>query len=104
MELTFNNEKIKIKVKFYDSMIKLEGRYYLDKMPTNAGKHPMKYRKLKNGKVSVYAEFFIPNGFIYDALCIDDENTKSELDKWLTKLISDIAEQRGIEIPKKQEE
>lgn len=97
MELLFENKKIKIKVIFYDSMIKLEGKYYLDKLPANAAKSPMKYRKLKSGKVVAQAVFFIPNGFVFDALRIDDEKTKQAVCDWLENTISDIAQQRGIE-------
>lgn len=104
MDITFRNKKIKIKVIFYDSMIKLDGKYYLDKMPANAAKSPMKYRKLKSGKIVAQAVFFIPNGFIFDALCIDDEETKQKITDWLENTISDIGHQRGIDIPKKQEE
>jgi len=104
MELLFSNKKIKIKVVFYDSMIKLEGKYYLDKMPANAAKSPMNYRKLKSGKIVAQAVFFIPNGFIFDALCIDDEETKQKITDWLENTISNIAHQRGIEIPKEKEE
>ena len=94
MELSFTNKKIKIKVHFYDSMIKLTGRYYLDEIPKNAEKHPMIYKKLKNGKVSAYAEFFIPNGFILDALQIDDEEIKQKLMQWFTDTMTELQEQR----------
>ena len=101
MELTLSNEKIKIKVVFYDSMIKLVGKYYFDKMPAYTKNHPMKYRKLKNGKVVGYAEFFIPTGFIYDAMCIEDSEMKQNISNWLTEVIKDVAKSRGIESPDK---
>ena len=104
MEISFSNKTIKIRAIFYDSMVKLEGRYYLDKMPKGAAKHPMKYRKLKNGKISVYAVFFIPNGFIFDALCIDDKKTKQQISDWLEKLIDDIAKHRGVEAMNNKED
>lgn len=95
MELEFSNKKIKIKVKFYDSMVKLEGRYILDKMPKDADRHPMKLRKLKNGKISAYMEFFIPNGFVFDALCIDDKETKQQINNWLETLINEVSALRA---------
>lgn len=103
-QLTFSNKAIKIKVKFYESMVKLEGHYVFDKMPKYIGKHPVKVRKLKNGKVSLYMEFFIPNGFIYDAMCIDDKETSAEIMKWLKGLVTDIARQRGVELPEEKQD
>lgn len=103
MELTFENERIKITAKFYDSMIKLEGRYVFDKYVKGIEKHCVKLRKLKSGKVSCYTEFMIPNGFIYDSLCISDEETKAKLNEWFDNMVKDIAKRRGVEIPKEDE-
>ena len=96
MELSFTNKTCKIKVKFYDSMILLEERFILDKMPKDKGKHPCKFRKLKSGKVSCYQEFYIPNGFIYDALCIDDNDTIEKIVEWAKGMVADIAKQRNL--------
>ena len=102
MEVTLKNERIKINATFLDVMVKLSGRYTYDKYIKGMEKHNVKVRKLKNGKVNCYQEFYIPNGFIYDALCIDDSDTKEQVVEWLKKLVEDIAKQRGVEIPKKE--
>ena len=100
MEILLSNKTCKIEVKFYENMVRLKERFILDKLPKDIGKHPCKYRKLKSGKVSCSYEFYIPNGFIYDALCINDSETKSNIAKWLRDLIDTIAKQRGVEILK----
>ena len=97
VELTFRNKTFNIKAKLYDEMIKLEGRYYVDKMPKDASKHPMKYRKLKNGRVSVYAEFFIPSAFVFDAIYLDNEEIKQKVSVWIEKLIKDVAAKRSVD-------
>lgn len=102
MVLTFSNKKIKITAKFYDSMVMLEERFTLDNLPKDSDKRPIKYKKLKSGKYSCRCECFIPNGFIYDALCVNDSDTLVKLEEWLKKLVADIASQRGIEIPETQ--
>ncbi len=100
MELSFSNKTCKINVKFYENMVELKERFILDKLPKDIEKHPCKYRKLKSGKVSCSYEFYIPNGFIYDALCINDGETKDKIIEWLKNLIDTIAKQRGIETPR----
>lgn len=102
MEIKLENERIKITATFLDGMVKLSGRYTYDKYIKGMEKHTVKVRKLKNGKVNCYQEFYIPNGFIYDALCIDDNNVKNKIIEWLKKLVEDIAKQRGIKIPKEK--
>lgn len=99
MEILLENERIKITAKFYDGMVKLSGRFTYDKYIKGMEKHNVKVRKLKNGKVTCYQEFYIPSGFIYDAMCIDDVDTKKQLAEWLENMIDDIAKKRGVEIP-----
>ena len=96
MELSFTNERIKITVTFLDGMVRFEGRYTYDKYINGMEKHNVKVRKLKNGKVNCYQEFYFPNGFIYDALCIDDNDTTEKIVEWAKKMVADIAQQRGI--------
>lgn len=105
MELSLRNKGIKITAKFYDNMVKLEGSYTFDEEPKNLDKKPCKViRRYKSGKVTCYCEIFIPNSFIYDALCINDEETKAQFVDWLKNMVAQIAKQRGVEIPNKDKE
>lgn len=97
MVLEFKNDTTKLTIRFYENMVKVEARYLLNRMPKDADKRPMKFRKLKSGKVSAKAEVFIPNGFIFDALCINDEEVKSNVSDWLEKLVDTITEKRKVE-------
>lgn len=99
MELLFSNKMTRIKVIFHDNMVKLEARYYLDKMPKDAARHPIKYRRLKSGKVSAYAELFIPNRFIFDALSINDKEVKKHLGIWFENLVETFREKPVTEKP-----
>lgn len=101
MELSFSNETCTIKVTFYKNMIKLKERMILDKLPKDIQKHSCKVRKLKDGKIACFFEFFIPNGFVHDALCIDDDKVKKDLREWLKNVFDDIKKQRVADECKK---
>ena len=104
MEITLENERIKITATFMDGMVKLNGRYTYDKYIKGMEKHNVKVRKLKSGKVVCYQELYVPTGFIYDFMCIDDADTKQKLAEWLKNMVERTAKQRGIEIPEESKE
>ena len=94
-KLVLKNKTCKMSVTFLPNCVLLEERMTVCKLSKNINKQPCKYKKLKNGKYSLHFEFIIPNGFIFDALCVNDERTKEIVSAWLDKMIDDISEQRA---------
>ena len=93
-ELTFTNTNCKLVVTFMANCVYLKERVVVSKRPKNLTKQPCTYRKLKNGKYALTFKFFIPNGFIFDALCIKDESIIDNIKSWLNKLVDVVSKSR----------
>ena len=95
--ITFEDDKISITAVFYDNMVKLEGTYIFDTMPPgDLYEHPCRIEPLEDGRYKMKAEIFIPNGIIYDALCINDKRVIDGFNSWLKDIVDNIAQARGI--------
>ena len=95
MVVELNNETFYIKVELSDSYVRLIGTVVMDSLPDGASKHPFDYALREDGKWEVHMEFFIPTGFIYDALQIEDKQIVSQFHTWLEDAMQDVWIQRN---------
>ena len=93
-ELSFKNKLGKVTVNFLPNSLFLKERLVVSSIPRDIDKKPCKYKKLKNGKYALYFQFVIPNGFIYDAFRINDEDIKEKLLAWFENMVADVAGER----------